>query len=537
LCAYAQRNDVTWRQLLTATGLHRRARDMRHIGWAARLHPHEITTLSDATGIDPDILHAMTLEHFAPLGLHIARRPARTDHGTLRRTARPKRFCPQCLHDSDGRWQLAWLLGWTFACTRHQCLLADTCPRCQRPPMRPAPLTDVIPNLGRCTQAGGRHGHTVCGADLRSEEQATPAAPHTIAVQHIIDDLIAGDTTSFTLHDQTTVTPARVLADLRALARDIAHTSTIPAPHPGVLSTHGDLDHQIERVADSFVTATEALRCTDIPSAADLLRERITSRTPLVAVSRRVELAADTSARHAIAGAVELGALDADLPVTDVLRHRTCSSRPCVPRRPAATLAVLTRALPTLLWPPWVAHILGAGADDPVSAAMLSCAVAHVGTAASTRDIASMLGNTAGGVTGLCAALQRIERRPDRPEVLCRIIALADQIAATTTRIDYHRRRGLDYTNLLADIDAGLTGEGGDALRCLAFEHLSGMPMIRAPWFSDTSGFGLRCRQMAARNPLQDPALVLALRQFLDGRGMGSEPITAVPPVPVLTAA
>src|SRR4029077_3158541 len=42
------------------------------------------------------------------------------------------RFCLTCLSETGGRWQLWWRLRWAFACPNHQCLLADTCPRCDR---------------------------------------------------------------------------------------------------------------------------------------------------------------------------------------------------------------------------------------------------------------------------------------------------------------------------------------------------------------------------------------------------------------------
>jgi hypothetical protein len=38
--------------------------------------------------------------------------------------------CPECIRESDGRWQLSWRLGWSFACVQHNRLLADACPTC-----------------------------------------------------------------------------------------------------------------------------------------------------------------------------------------------------------------------------------------------------------------------------------------------------------------------------------------------------------------------------------------------------------------------
>src|SRR5262249_56815433 len=41
-------------------------------------------------------------------------------------------YCPACLREDGGRWQLVWRLPWAFACPRHHRLLADTCPACRR---------------------------------------------------------------------------------------------------------------------------------------------------------------------------------------------------------------------------------------------------------------------------------------------------------------------------------------------------------------------------------------------------------------------
>lgn len=44
------------------------------------------------------------------------------------------RYCPRCLTDTHGRWQLSWRLSWTVACFRHRLLLFDSCPACAATP-------------------------------------------------------------------------------------------------------------------------------------------------------------------------------------------------------------------------------------------------------------------------------------------------------------------------------------------------------------------------------------------------------------------
>ncbi|WP_235733248.1 TniQ family protein [Mycolicibacterium neoaurum] len=512
MCAYAHRNDVTWRQMLTATGLHRRRGDMEYIGWACRLHAHEINILSDATDIDPDVLQAMTLNRYATLGVHVVRRPTRVRRGALNRTTCPKRFCPQCLHETHGRWQLTWSLDWTFACTHHQRLLGDRCPRCLRPPMRPAPLTDTIPNLRRCTQSGDRHGHTVCGADLCTDTP-NPAPPEVIAAQQTINNMLDGDITAFTMYDPTTVTPAHILADLRALAGDIAQTHTLGSD-------------RMNRVADRYATAVHALRAPDIPTAAARLRQYIAASE--IGVPRRTELALRTSSRHVLAGAIELAALDTELPSVDTLRYRTCTPIPRVSRRPAAALAMLTRALPTVLWPEWASFIVGEAHNvDDVQRAALACLVAHVGTDTPTSTIATMLGNTAADISQLIPAMCALRTRPDRVDVLTRVITLADQLSATSTAVDYHRRRRLDYTDLLSN----LGNKNQDPLRCRAFELLSGLTYTRAPWYQNSANFNRQCRTINRTQALSETAVNDSMEEFLRDQGI-DEPIIAMPTLP-----
>lgn len=511
--------------MLTAAGLHRRRGDMKHVGWAGYLHTHEIDTLAAATAVDTDQLRSMTLHRFQPLGITAARRPTHTDYGTLTTTARPTRYCPQCLDENDGRWQLAWLLGWTFACTRHNRLLADTCPRCGRPPMRSAPLTDVVPDLRFCTQSGGRHGHTVCGADLRGHKRGLVPSSAILDAQHTINTLSAGDTTTFTLHDQHAATPAHVLADLRALARDIATSYAAPKHRPGQPS----IDTCIDRVADAFTIATRTLTAPDITRAATVIRT--TSASTPTSVSARLQRAVDTASSHPRVAAAELAALDPDLPIADVLRYRTCTPHPAIPRRPEATLTSLTRRLPTLLWTPWVTYLLGDGHDSPTTQRMLACAVAHVSTTAPTAAIATMLGNTAHDSADVYAALRSLAECPSRSAVAGRVIELADHLAATPARIDYHRRRRLDYSDLLADQRSG-TPVAFDAQRCLAFEHLSGLPRTGAHWYRQTPSFARRCHAVAAAGALDGPGVHTAMEEFLQQQGI-DEPLMAVPPLHV----
>ena len=99
------------------------------IRWLAR---DQLNAIQAATGMESSLVEALTLSVYDGIGLQLDPNSHRLDgsfpFGALSRS----RFCPKCLRQSDGRWQLAWRLGWSFACVVHNCLLADACPTCGR---------------------------------------------------------------------------------------------------------------------------------------------------------------------------------------------------------------------------------------------------------------------------------------------------------------------------------------------------------------------------------------------------------------------
>ena len=72
--------------------------------------------LSKRTGLGSDCLTAMTLQPWEDLAVIIDR--------PTRRLIRPPHWrhtgnYTRCLEETAGRWQIAWRLPWSFACTRH----------------------------------------------------------------------------------------------------------------------------------------------------------------------------------------------------------------------------------------------------------------------------------------------------------------------------------------------------------------------------------------------------------------------------------
>ncbi|MEV5981426.1 TniQ family protein [Streptomyces sp. NPDC052114] len=117
--------------------------------WAVLATGEETPGIAAVAGIAEKVLTAMTLRRFDGRAVAIQVGQRRVERRSLWGRA-GSRFCPSCLSDSKGRWQVTWQLSWSFACTRHQVVLADRCPACQRIPRLHAHPRREIPRPGLC---------------------------------------------------------------------------------------------------------------------------------------------------------------------------------------------------------------------------------------------------------------------------------------------------------------------------------------------------------------------------------------------------
>jgi hypothetical protein len=114
------------------------------------LRDHEAQAISAATGVTVPLLHAMTMARYDRRAIMIDHASRRVSLRALWGRGRGSRYCPGCLTDTGGRWQLRWRLTWSFACTTHQRLLADTCPACDSIPGFRASESHLPPSPGYC---------------------------------------------------------------------------------------------------------------------------------------------------------------------------------------------------------------------------------------------------------------------------------------------------------------------------------------------------------------------------------------------------
>jgi hypothetical protein len=225
LAAIAHRTQTAWADMLTAlqpTPSEFTNHVARQNNWTVHLYPNEAASIAAATGVDATVLAAMTLARYDGTALAINTTTRRVTRTFPWGRARHFRFCPFCLADTGGRWQLQWRLGWAFACTVHQCLLVDACPGCGQTQRLTPYIGEAIPHPARCALrappgAGGSPAR--CGGDLTNADVTPLGADHpALHAQQLLLDVISAGRATFGVYGAQPLSARVVLADIRAVA-------------------------------------------------------------------------------------------------------------------------------------------------------------------------------------------------------------------------------------------------------------------------------------------------------------------------------
>jgi TniQ len=301
----ARRTHSAFGDLLSAVGVDP-YRGKGSNSWIVQLTDEEAERISLATGVAVGVLETMTLAHYFERALRIEGDPPMLSRTFPWGPVRGSRFCPTCLKDTGGRWQLSWRLGWAFACTKHRCLLADACPECGVVQRRRTHVVDLVSKAGVCahslTNAIGR-SPAQCGADLTAALVTVFDADHPVVhAQRVVNAVIDGETASFGAYQISPQLRINILSDLRAVAGRVLAYATreeLEAVIPDDLrAAHFDATrHQVCRsgisgtdtkpglaaparaaaTALGVITALRALEKSDIAEAGDELRWLVTS--------------------------------------------------------------------------------------------------------------------------------------------------------------------------------------------------------------------------------------------------------------------
>ncbi len=564
----AYRMECSFDDLLIAVGLP--VVDNRANQWILQLTAHQQTHIAAATAVTPPRVRALTLEHYAGRAVGIDPATGAFQHAFPWGRGRGSRFCPQCLQDSGGRWELQWRLGWSFACPRHHVVLADACPVCGRAPRLRAHPGSTIPAPGRCASPvpGPSRAPIRCGADLTRVVvlYLGPEHPATVA-QRILNEAIVGGAAHFGVYRAHPVPVVSALADIRALAGRVLANATpeeIAAVVPAdVLTEHyRALTHPDPRFARTVAAhrpgqaapAYAATAAVGVSAALNILNRP----TPAQAAAAASWLVLGARARGLIVRAtnvrwgrgmtplltaIQLNALAPELGAADQLRYRIGTPLPSYPRLDQSTLTRSASSIPTLLWPEWSVRFVIPGCQQRHLRPALSVALLLVGSRIAARDAATALHSPLEGQSAT-RLLRIVSRTAYWDGIRAALIALTDYLHSHDTPIDYQRRRSLDYRGLLpaatwvkicrnADASSGGTA-GANAARHWLCDMLSAQPV--GPHTLPT--IGDQTRAAAADFPrrltpqLNDQMMVHA-RQFLTDHGI-DEPPTWHPPTELL---
>ena len=222
--ALAVCHHAAWGDVLDAVGLDARTSGGRAVySWLMALPAGRARDLQTSCGVDSATLQSMTLAGL--IGSVGERHCTAAPMVPVCLSPPRSRFCPACLAQNGGRWQLWWRLRWAFACPIHQCLLADTCPCCDRwQRVGPHPH-GLVPAPNGCShKADNAYGRDLrrCGADL----SAVAARRHlcdsaVLKVQSIILPAYRVRRAAFGIYAAKPVLAGQLTADLSGLAARI----------------------------------------------------------------------------------------------------------------------------------------------------------------------------------------------------------------------------------------------------------------------------------------------------------------------------
>jgi hypothetical protein len=461
----AARLDVSWGALLERCGL---AGRLGSEGLAIHLSSQEMESLEAATAVPVDRIPAMILERYRDRALRFTP-DGKVSRHVLWGRASGSRFCPFCLKET-GCWRMEWRLAWVFSCTVHNCLLLERCPSCARTPRtRPYPGYHV-PSPGRCSSpaSGPSIGRSAprCGFDLgtlRAPDLSGDERPRTF--QQTLLEAIDTGTASFGVYAHRPIPTVEALADVKSLAARILSTAETYQNDAGPVlwkifqETYegGARDRAQARPGFMYPPApatamalTVAMGMLDTPSIAEAgirIRElsnangRPASPTTFSDWGRYT-----TSTFHQVL----LAAGDPRFSPSTRIRINSSTESPIDVAGPGALPnpgADRYRWVPTLFWAEPAKLLAPPKFTDVVVRLALSVALLQTGTGLTHRELAALLQSPVG--RNVTRVLVGAEAAGEWNQLSTSLARLADYLDAGRGKIDYQRRRELDYEGIL----------------------------------------------------------------------------------------
>jgi TniQ len=464
-----------------------------HPPWLVKLSWDQLREIEYATGVLPHVAEAMTLADYDGTALQIQVLSHRLDTTFPYGPLSWSRFCPGCLAESGGRWQLIWRLGWSFACVKHQCLLVDRCPDCGERQRRYQVYKSVPPPMS-CR----------CGRRLEAATSLEVPEGHPIVdAQQRILDVLTDDHASFGVFADTPRYARSALDVVRSLANRVLNYASvyglaavtaaglsleqvdeIPGQEP--LSARSTLNPKAPMRA--IETAVGVAAALDILGAPNVSAAGKRARWLVEGQNADTGPAELRSCRrdHEIAAAIVISACDPAMGPEPQLRFRTGISMPCAPDFGLPRARLIAAAVPGEMWLDWSDRILPDFKPTPVVRASLSYATLLTGSTISPNEACALLDEVA-TLNSLNYRLWVLRNSAYWRSTRAGLVRLSDYLDGPAP-IDYQRRRRLDYSTLLPDeVWEEVCRQTGDSFkarqastaRCYLVERLSGVQAQR----------------------------------------------------------
>jgi TniQ/Bacterial regulatory helix-turn-helix protein, lysR family len=567
--AICRQLGCTWGDFAEAVGLPPRHRGVQTPAWLTRLTETEATQLNAATGISIDALHLMTLARLDGTGLRFRSGSLTLDRSFPWSRCRFSRYCPRCLRENGGRWQLFWRSGWAFACVEHRCLLVDECPTCGHRLRGHVGRAELVPDGQRCrhpvAHATGRTPQR-CGTELATAPTVHFGEGHpTITAQRSIAELIDSDAAAFGIYRRHGTAVVEALADIRAVAGRILAYAT-PGDWrrvlPADLSTAYSAIQQRRRTsagttgskpglaapshavtaAAGITAALAILDVADIEAAGHAMRWLIASSRDQGWKVDHLTVASWGKGTTAMLTAAQLVACGpSEFPSTQ-LRYRIGTPMPTRPAHDKNRTTQLAAKIPALMWPAWALRLTPPRLTFQHTSAGLACAMLLVNSRVDFDEAVDLLGRHL-NEHALSHVLQQLQSDACWNDIRRAVIDVADYLHTHECPINYQRRRALDYTAVLPeatwhDFRREAQVESSDQelriARCHLYGLLIGNPVRCAPWFLDSADFSAAVAAYPGHlTPVAAAALQTAAHEFLHRAGI-AEPLTWQPPLRLL---
>ncbi|MFS0755130.1 TniQ family protein [Noviherbaspirillum sp. 1P10PC] len=263
----AAKHDVALAVILSCLGLVSPSSKRPPAGYGVVLDEKHLQLFCTVSRLPADTVRTLLLSAYDGIALDLAGATS-AEPDRLRKAAVAQwayfsgsHYCPSCLKESQGAWQLSWKLPWSYCCPQHQCLLNKFCPYCNQRAARgrrdgwSSPVFHArVPLPGYCGNplphgqaARGKDG-APCGGFL-GDAPATSVAnfPGLLAVQERIYQMLRpDDTPSRKVAAASFFKEMRSLSALLLYSADVDDFGSLPEPSWIALQRHVDARKQAQ---------------------------------------------------------------------------------------------------------------------------------------------------------------------------------------------------------------------------------------------------------------------------------------------------